>query len=208
MILIGQFDSPFVRRVGVAARLYGLTFEHRPWSAFGDAGKLSEINPLTRVPTLVADDGEALIDSAAILDHFDESVGEARALIARRGPARRAALRRIALACGAGDAAVSLFYELRMHAAPAGDFVARRRGQAARGFAVLERDKAAAATPFWFGDSPGHDDIAAACVWRFAQEALPGLIDPIRHPALAALSARSEALPAFAACEQAFVPPA
>ena len=30
VILIGQFDSPFVRRVAIAMRLYGLSFEHRP----------------------------------------------------------------------------------------------------------------------------------------------------------------------------------
>ena len=39
MILIGQYDSPFVRRVAIALRLYGLPFEHRPWSTFGDADK-------------------------------------------------------------------------------------------------------------------------------------------------------------------------
>jgi hypothetical protein len=33
MFLIGQYDSPFVRRVAIALRL---PFEHRPWSAFGE----------------------------------------------------------------------------------------------------------------------------------------------------------------------------
>ena len=53
MILIGQYDSPFVRRVAIAMRLYGLAYEHRPWSTFGDADKLAAFNPLRRVPTLV-----------------------------------------------------------------------------------------------------------------------------------------------------------
>jgi glutathione S-transferase len=35
MILIGQYDSPFVRRVALALRFYGLPFEHRE---HGDAG--------------------------------------------------------------------------------------------------------------------------------------------------------------------------
>ena len=41
MILIGQYDSPFVRRVTIALRLYGIEFEHRPWSTFGDADKIA-----------------------------------------------------------------------------------------------------------------------------------------------------------------------
>src|SRR5689334_2329113 len=76
MFLIGQYDSPFVRRVAIALRLYGLSFEHRPWSTFGDADKIAPYNPLRRVPTLVLDDGEALIESAIILEYLDELVGE------------------------------------------------------------------------------------------------------------------------------------
>ncbi len=45
MILIGQYTAPFVRRVGITLRLYGLPFEHRPWSVFGDADRLMAINP-------------------------------------------------------------------------------------------------------------------------------------------------------------------
>ena len=89
MILIGQYDSPFVRRVAIAMRLYGLAFEHRPWSTFGDADKIAPYNPLRRVPTLVLDDGEVLIESAAMLDYLDELVGPERAMIAANGPARR-----------------------------------------------------------------------------------------------------------------------
>jgi hypothetical protein len=48
MILIGQYDSPFVRRVAIAMRLYGFAYEHRPWSTFADADKLSVYNPLHR----------------------------------------------------------------------------------------------------------------------------------------------------------------
>jgi len=50
MILIGQFDSPFVRRVAIALDLYGIAFEHRPWSTFGDAELLARLNPRKRQP--------------------------------------------------------------------------------------------------------------------------------------------------------------
>ncbi|MFC7543301.1 glutathione S-transferase N-terminal domain-containing protein [Siccirubricoccus deserti] len=93
MILIGQYDSPFVRRIAIAMRLYDLPYKHLPWSTFGDADRLAAHNPLRRVPTLILDDGDALIDSVAILDHLDEVVGPERALMPVAGPARRAMLR-------------------------------------------------------------------------------------------------------------------
>ncbi len=111
MFLIGQYDSPFVRRTAIALRLYGLPFEHRPWSTFGDAEKVATFNPVQRVPTLVLDDGEALIESGAILDYLDELVGPDKAMIARSGIERRRHLRIMALATGLADKAVSLVYE-------------------------------------------------------------------------------------------------
>ncbi len=78
MILIGQYDSPFTRRVAIALKFYGLAFEHRPWSTFGDADKIAPFNPLRRVPTLVFEDGEVLIESTAILDYLDEVSGRRR----------------------------------------------------------------------------------------------------------------------------------
>src|SRR5262245_4646622 len=103
MMLIGQYDSPFVRRVGIALRLYGLSLEHKPWSVFGEAELIAPLNPLRRVPTLVLDTGEVLIESGAMLDHLDELVGPSRALIADSGEARRHALKVCALATGLAD---------------------------------------------------------------------------------------------------------
>src|SRR3954463_15651079 len=115
MILIGQYDSPFVRRVGIALTLYGMAFKHRPWSVFGDTEKIRPINPLVRVPTLVLDDGEVLMESHSILDYLDNTVGRERALFPSNEPARHKALRIAALATGTGEKAVSLFYEKRLH---------------------------------------------------------------------------------------------
>src|SRR5579871_1014512 len=125
MFLIGQYDSPFVRRVAIAMRLYDIAFEHKPWSTFGDADRIASYNPLSRVPTLVLDSGEALIESSIILDHLDECVGEAKAMIAARGAERRRHLRLCALAAGLGDKAVSLLYERVLRKEPSQIWVAR-----------------------------------------------------------------------------------
>lgn len=207
MILIGQYDSPFVRRVGIALTLYGLPFEHRPWSTFGDADKIRPHNPLTRVPTLVLDDGTALVESHAILDYLDGLVPAARAMFPRAEPARHQALRVAALATGLGDKAVGLFYEKRMHREVSETWVERCRTQVAAVLAVLEAERAARPTPYWFGAGIGHADIAVAAMLRFIAEALPGLVAMSAYPALAAHARCLEALPAFKAIAQPFIPP-
>ena len=206
MILIGQYDSPFVRRTAIALRLYDMSFEHRQWSKFGDADKIAPYNPLRRVPTLVLDNGEALIESAAILDYLDELVGPERAMIAARGEARRRQLRIIALATGLGDKAVSLVYERVLRKEQLKLWVERCEAQISGVLDVLEMERAAVATPYWFGERIGHADIAVACVLRFTGEAHPALFDA-RYPALKAHAARCEALPPFQEIVQPLAPP-
>jgi glutathione S-transferase len=207
MILIGQFDSPFVRRVGIALRLYDLPFEHRPWSTFGDADKIAPYNPLRRVPTLVLDDGEVLIESTAILDHLDETVGPSRAMIADSGPRRREALKVCALATGLGDKAVSLVYERLLHQEKSQVWMKRCETQIAGVLDALERDRAGRKSAFWFGNTIGHADIAVACVIRFTGEAHPGVFDAKRWPALSAHAAQCEALASFQEIAQPFSAP-
>jgi glutathione S-transferase len=206
MILIGQYDSPFVRRVAVALRLYNMAYEHRPWSTFADADQIATFNPLRRVPTLVLDDGEVLIESGTILDWLDEQMGP-RALIPREGMARRQALKLCALATGLGDKAVSLVYERVLHAQASAVWQARCETQIAGVLDALEADRSGRHTAYWFGESIGHADIAVACVLRFLLEAHPGVFDARRWPALVAHAAQCEGLPEFQAVVQVFIPP-
>lgn len=207
MLLIGQYDSPFVRRVAIALRLYGLAFEHRPWSTFGDADTIAPYNPLRRVPTLVLDDGEALIDSAAILDHLDELVGEGTAMLPRSGAERRRHLRICALASGLGDKAVSLLYERVLRKEQLALWVERCEAQIGDVLKVLDAERAGVTTPYWLGSRIGHADIAVACVVRFTREAHPQLCEPARYPALSAHAERCEGLAPFKEIVQPLAPP-
>jgi glutathione S-transferase len=58
MILVGMFDSPFVRRVAVSMNLLQMPFEHRNWSVGKDFELIRQFNPLGRVPALVQPDGD------------------------------------------------------------------------------------------------------------------------------------------------------
>ena len=208
MILIGQYDSPFVRRVGIAMTLYGIAFEHRPWSAFGDADEIRPYNPLTRVPTLVLDNGEVLIESHMILDYLDSLVSTDMRLFPASEPTRHQALKVAALAIGLGDKIVSLFYEGRLHDKVSDLWVGRCRKQIATVLAVLEADRAARSSAWWFGDDFGHADIAVAVMLRFLGDAHPGLVSLADFPKLEAHAARMEALSVFQEISQPFIAPA
>src|SRR5260221_11615035 len=103
MILVGQYDSPFVRRVAVSLRVLGFAYEHDTRSVFGDFDSMRRTNPVGRIPSLVLDDGEVLIDSGAILDWLDEAVAPRSALLPPHGPERRPAFQLMALAARALD---------------------------------------------------------------------------------------------------------
>lgn len=208
MILIGQYDSPFVRRVGVALTLYGLPFEHKPWATFGDADKIRPYNPLTRVPTLVLDNGAVLIESHSILDYLDSLVPADRRMFPVAEPARHQALKVAALATGMAEKAVSLFYEKVLHKETSDVWTNRCRTQISAVLKMLEADRAARKSEYWFGDRIGHADIAVAAALRFIGDAHSGVVAMADYPALAGHSARHEALPVFQTIQQVFIPPA
>lgn len=208
MILIGQYDSPFVRRVGIALTLYGMPFEHRPWSTFADAEQLRPLNPLTRVPTLVLDDGFVLIESHAILDYLDRQVPADEAMFPVVEPARHRLLKIAALATGAAEKAVAMFYEKRLHTEVSQVWLQRCRGQIEGALAALEADRVGLGTRYWSGARIGHADIAVVAAIRFIVEAHAGLIDMARYPSLTAHALELEAMPVFKQIQQPFIPPA
>ena len=207
MILIGQYDSPFTRRVGIALTLYGLPFEHRPWSIFADADKIRPYNPLTRVPTLVLDDGDVLIESHLILDYIDSLVPAERRMFPGTEPTRHRALKVAALATGLADKGVSLFYERALHPETSETWIGRCRTQILSTLAALEADRADRRGGYWFGHSIGHADIAVAVALRFIAETHPDLFAPADFPALSAHAARLETLSVFRLISQPFIPP-
>lgn len=208
MILVGMFDSPFVRRVAVSAKLLGFSFEHRNWSVGKDAEQIKQYNPQGRVPTLVLDDGEVLIESSAILDYLDERAGTERALLPARGVERRRALQLIALSTACVDKGIQLVYEQVFRAADKRDngWQERCRGQMNAAMAAL--DQACAKTPknqWLLGDRLMQPDITLACVATYLSEAAG--LDLARYPAVQSHVKRCESLPEFRAYYAPFFTP-
>jgi glutathione S-transferase len=205
MMLIGQYDSPFVRRVAVALKTYGFVYEHNTWSVWGHSDEIAGYNPLRRVPTLVMDDGEVLTESGAILAILDDLVGPERASLARSGKAGRDLQRLSAFAAGAAEKAVSLLYERRLRETAFPLWADRCRAQVNDTLDFLEAERAKRATPWLFDTALSHADVVLATMLRFVSEALADEFDLAARPALKAHAARAEALPVFQAASQPFV---
>jgi glutathione S-transferase len=210
VLLIGMFDSPFVRRVAISMRLLDIHYEHADWSVGKDFDRIRQYNPLGRVPTLVLDDGAVLSESAAILDYLDDRVGPTRALLPATGPQRREALRQMAMALGAAEKGREQVYERAFrppdkHYEP---WLERCRTQMHGGLGELERYCVARGAQQWLiGDTLGQADITVGCAYTFLREALRPVDLATRYPRLAALVDRCEALPAFKSTHMAFFTP-
>lgn len=198
MILIGMFDSPFTRRVAISMDVLGMPFEHRNWSVGKDFDRIREYNPLGRVPTLVLDDGEVLIESAMILDWLDQQVGPARALLPPSGEARRKAQRFIGLATGGVDKGIHLVIERVFKPAEKQHqpWIERCRTQIHGALSALDGHCAQAGDGAWLlGDMISQADITMACYVTYLRDVLPATLS--EYPALQARLERCEAQPVF-----------
>lgn len=106
--------SPYARKVRVVAAEKNLDgrIEAVLCNPFDESPELKAANPLSKIPSLVMDNGEALYDSPAICEYLD-SLDPNNRLIPEKGPARWTVLRRHALADGILDAAFAIVMERR-----------------------------------------------------------------------------------------------
>ncbi len=200
MILIGQYDSPFVRRVAVTLHTYRLPFERQPYSVFSNVGLVRLHNPLVRVPALVLDDKEILIDSNAIIDHLDEVVGrKSRALIPDAGAERRRVLKLCFIAQGIAEKVVQLFMERYFHdtAGLSKDWENRCISQIETGLEAL--DEACTDEHWLTGERITHADIMTGCMISHLVLRVPDLWSDRKYKKLRKFSSRCELNKAFIA---------
>jgi glutathione S-transferase len=196
VILVGQYDSPYVRRVAVTLHLYGMPFTRNAISVFGDAAEMARIHPLVRIPSLVLDDGEVLIDSAAIVDHLDEAVGPGAALTPRSGKERRRVLQGTVAATGAIDKAGAVVYERHFHEGTrlSEEWAGRCKQQLAGALGWLESQLKGE----WLtGAKMTQADVATACMVGYLKLRLPEALREAEYPELERHSLACERLDAF-----------
>jgi len=121
--------SPYVRKVMACAIVRGLDGRIEKWAVGTTDPALLPVNPLSKVPSLVTDDGAALYDSPVICEYLD-SLGDAPKLFPAAGPARWTALRQQALGDGIMDASQPRRRE-----------IALPQDEGRVGYITLQRDK-------------------------------------------------------------------
>ena len=200
MILIGVNRSPYTRRVAITLQHYGMPYETRDLTGFANWEEVKVSNPLGRIPALILDDGEALVDSAAIVDHLDEVYGRDRALMPPSGADRRAVQRLASLMMGACDKGLHAAYERnhhppeKVHLPWINECTMRMKN------ALKAVDAMAAPDQFLLLGRLTHADVTAFIAERLARVGL-GVDTEAEMPRLRAMTKRLAELPAFAKTE-------
>ena len=201
MRLVGILLSPYVRRVAVSLNVLKLPYELDEVFVFGEPEVVRRHTPLVRIPAMVHDDGENLVESGAILDEIDHMVASDRRLIPNDGRARRRVLQTAAIALGAAEKAQWAFYEDRVKPPEKVHmpWIEHNDKQVLGGFEHLNVAAAKVDGHGWIAGTPdiNQADVTTTVAYTFANLARPHLKMTERFPDLSRFCERCENLPAF-----------
>ena len=182
--------SPYVRKARALAIKRGVADRIEMWTIATSSPELAALNPLSKIPTFVTDDGQALYDSPVVCEYID-SLGSAPPCIPPSGPARWRALTLAALGDGILDATQPRRREVAL---PQDDgrkeYIATQQGKVSRALDALEKET--------LGDLETIGDITVACALGYLDFRYPN--EPWRpgHPKLTAWYERVVKLPPMA----------
>lgn len=198
MKLVGPWISGFTRRTGITMKLLGIPFEHLNLNAYTQKAEVRRYSPMGKVPALVLDNGEVVIDSAAIIDVLHEMAGPGKALLPPAGAPRLRALQLLGIGINIYPKLTALYDEsMRPENYRLQSAIEGFAEQAIIGLKLLE----AQAGEGWFVDDKlcQADIMAVVCYQGASMVVLPDHVNAKSFPRLAALSERAMRIDAFAA---------
>ncbi len=197
MKLVGPWISGFTRRTGITMKLLGIPFEHLNLNAYVDKEEVRRYSPMGKVPALVFDNGEILIDSSGIIDVLQEMVEPENALIPPSGPARFRALRLLGIGMNIYPKLSSLYDEtLRPKEHQLQSAFEGLAEQVIIGLSLLEAETG---DGWLVNDSLSQADIMTVICYQAASTfVLPDHVTAKNFPLLAALTERAMKIDAFA----------
>lgn len=198
MRLIGQLDSPYVRRTAIALSYLDIPFESEALSVFSDLERFSATNPLLKAPTLVCDDGTVLMDSTLIIDYLAKSHATKTSLTPSSDALWLQDVRLNGLALTAADKAVQRVYEDRLRTEDKRDaqWIERVEGQLENAWKEIDQLLGQLdSTPTDSSLSIGA--ITTAVAWTFSTHLLPEVISEWLLPNVDQWVAQVESMPLF-----------
>ncbi|MEN9538304.1 MAG: hypothetical protein RLZZ126_539 [Pseudomonadota bacterium] len=188
MKLIGAVTSPYVRKVRVVMAEKKLDYTFIQENVWAEDTKISESNPLGKVPCLIMEGGEALFDSRVIVEYLD-TLSPVGKLIPGVGRERAEVKTWEALADGLLDAAILARLEAtwpgRTKAQRSPAWIDRQMGKIHASLQAMSTglgDKA-----FCCGIHLSLADIATGCALGYLDFRFPDIDWRADHPNLAKL---------------------
>ncbi len=191
MKLIGSLTSPYVRKVRIVMAEKKLDYQLELEDVWA-SDRISQSNPLGKVPCLVMEGGEAMFDSRVIVEYMD-TLSPVSRLIPERGRERAEVRTWEALADGVVDAAIAVrleqTYAGRTDAQRCNAWVDRNLDKIHAGIAAM--GKGLGDKPYCAGIHLSLADIAVGCAlsyldfrfahidWRASQPNLTKLSDKL-----------------------------
>ena len=197
MKLVGPWISGFTRRTGITMKLLGIPFEHLDLNAYAQKEQVRRYSPMGKVPALVLDDGEVLIDSPGIIDVLYEIAGPEKLLMPPSRAQRLKARQLIGIGLNIYPKLTALYDENQRPAS-------HRLQSAIEGFAEqaiigLKLLEAEARDGWLVNDQLSQADVmAVVCYQAASMFVLPDQVNAKNFPRLAALTERAMKIDAFA----------
>jgi glutathione S-transferase len=192
MKLLGSLASPYVRKVRIVMAEKKLDYDFVLEDVWSQDSMIAQSNPLSKVPCLIMEGGEAVFDSRVIVEYLD-TLSPVGKLIPANGRERAEVKTWEALADGVCDAAILVRLEKHMPAvrtpeqqSPA--WVARQMDKVGKGIEAMARglgDK-----PFCAGNAYSLADVATGSALDYLSFRFPEIGWADEYPNLAKLTAK------------------
>ena len=188
MKLIGSNSSPYVRKVRITMAEKKLDYQYVTENVWAQDTRISESNPLGKVPCLVMEGAEALFDSRVIVEYL-ENLSPVGKLIPGNGRERAEVKTWEALADGVLDAAVLARLEAtwdgRSHAQRSQAWIDRQLGKISASLKAMSRGLAD--KPYCAGIHLSLADISVGCALGYLDFRFPDITWRGDHPNLTKL---------------------
>jgi glutathione S-transferase len=199
MKLIGSNTSPYVRKVRIVMAEKKLDYQYVLEDVWSRQSRITEANPLGKVPCLIMEGGEALFDSRVIVEYLD-TLSPVGKLIAATGRERAEVKTWEALADGILDAALLARMEMvwveRLEAQRSQAWIERQLGKIQAGLSAAAAGLSG--KPYCTGNQISLADIALGCALAYLDFRFSQLSWRNEYPNLVRLLEKLAQRPSFA----------